>query len=164
MTYVAAHAAGIVLLVFVFHATGTLVARVWRPLATAGPRTGLARIAVGIAAWMYFLLALASVRAYRPSVLIGAVTLVAMVGSLPKAAQGLSAAIAGVKAAATSFTPARTLHVFAWLAPAVVLAQLFVRTLGPELGWDDMTYHLTLPKLYLEAGGFRRLPFNVYSH
>ena len=50
------------------------------------------------------------------------------------------------------------------LAPAVVLAQLFVRTLGPQLGWDDQAYHLTLPKLYLEAGGFRRLPFNVYSH
>ncbi len=52
----------------------------------------------------------------------------------------------------------------AWLAPAIVLAQLFVRTLGPWVGWDDMTAHLTLPNIYLRYGGFVRLPFNVYSH
>jgi hypothetical protein len=45
-----------------------------------------------------------------------------------------------------------------------VLAQLFVRALDPWPGWDGMTAHLTLPRLYLEAGGFRRLPFSVYSH
>src|SRR5262245_33818730 len=138
MTYVAAHAAGIVLLVVAFHATGRLAARVWRPLATAGPRTGLAPIAVGIAVWMYFLMALASMRAYHRGVLIGAVILVAIAGTLPKVAQGFPA-ISGLRAAATSFNPTLTLHALAWLAPAVVLAQLFVRSLGPELGWDDMT-------------------------
>ena len=164
MTYVAAHAAGIALLVFAFYATGTLAARVWRPLARAGPRAGLAPIAVGIALWMYFLMALACVGAYRRGVLIGAVTLVVMVGALPTVAQGFGPAIAVLKAGAASFKPTLTLHALASLAPAVVLAQLFVRTLGPQLGWDDQSAHLTLPKLYLEAGGFRRLPFNVYSH
>src|SRR6185436_1566270 len=36
--------------------------------------------------------------------------------------------------------------------------------LAPSLGWDAMTYHLTLPKTYLQHGGFVHLPFNVYSH
>src|SRR5687767_15116249 len=98
MTYVAEHAAGIALLLFAFHATGTLAARVWRPLARAGPRTGLAPIAAGIAVWMYFLMALACVGAYRRGVLIGAVTLVAIVGVLVKVAQGFSPATAGLKA------------------------------------------------------------------
>ena len=46
----------------------------------------------------------------------------------------------------------------------MVLAKLFVHALGPSLSWDAMTYHLTLPKIYLENRGFVDLPFNVYAN
>ena len=82
MTYVAAHAAGIALLIFAFHATGVLAARVWRPLDTAGPRTGLAPIAAGIAVWAYWLFLLASVRLFRPWMLIGLRVVAAAAGLL----------------------------------------------------------------------------------
>lgn len=48
--------------------------------------------------------------------------------------------------------------VSALLAPVVALA------LGPTVSWDASTYHLTLPRLYLEHGGFRPVELNVYSH
>jgi hypothetical protein len=49
----------------------------------------------------------------------------------------------------------------------VILAALlpcFVIAVYPAVAWDADTYHLTLPKLYLEHGGFRDVPFNVYSN
>ncbi len=47
---------------------------------------------------------------------------------------------------------------------AGVLLALFCTALTPTVAWDADTYHLTVPRLYLEAGGFRRIPFNVYSN
>src|SRR4029453_8929859 len=78
-------------------------------------------------------------------------------------ATAVNAAIAGLKACATSRTHL-ALHILAWLAPAVVLAQLFVRTLGPWLGWAAMPPALAPPGIGVAHGGFGPLPFNVYSH
>lgn len=49
------------------------------------------------------------------------------------------------------------------LALGAAVAVLFLHALNPGVAWDADVYHLTLPKLYLEAGGFREVPFNVYS-
>jgi hypothetical protein len=45
-----------------------------------------------------------------------------------------------------------------------VLAVVFLLALRPELEWDADVYHLTVPRLYLEHGGFRPLKLNVYSN
>ncbi len=45
-----------------------------------------------------------------------------------------------------------------------VLVVLFFHTISPIISWDANAYHLTIPKLYLENHGFRRIPFNVYSN
>jgi len=163
MTYVAAHALSFTLLLVVFYLTGDLVARLTRALDDAGQRTGLMRISIGIAVWMYLLMAFACVGLYRRGVLIGAAIVIGVVGAAPKVAQGLGPAVAGLKACAAS-KRSLALLTLAWLPPALVLAQLFVRTLGPWLGWDDMSAHLTLPRVWLAHGGFVHLPFNVYSH
>jgi hypothetical protein len=59
MTYIAAHAIGLVLLLLLFEATGLLLVRTERG-ADAVDRTGLVPIALGIGTWMYGLFALAS--------------------------------------------------------------------------------------------------------
>ena len=46
---------------------------------------------------------------------------------------------------------------------ATVLA-LLARALIPDVSWDSDVYHLTVPRIYLEHGGFVRIPFNVYSN
>jgi hypothetical protein len=48
--------------------------------------------------------------------------------------------------------------------PALLVAALFLLSLTPAVGWDDSAYHLTVPRLWLEHGGFRRIPFNVPSN
>lgn len=45
-----------------------------------------------------------------------------------------------------------------------VLAPLYLLASTPTVSWDASAYHLTLPKLFLAAGGFREVPFNVYSY
>ncbi len=47
---------------------------------------------------------------------------------------------------------------------AVFLLPSYLLTLTPQIGWDDGVYHLTLPKLWLAAAGFRPVEFSVYSH
>jgi len=46
----------------------------------------------------------------------------------------------------------------------VAIPVLFLLTLVPVMAWDCDTYHLTVPKLYTQAGGFRAIDFNVYSN
>lgn len=46
----------------------------------------------------------------------------------------------------------------------VVASAVLLAALNPMPGWDDLTYHLTIPAIYLEHGGFVRIPFNVYSN
>jgi hypothetical protein len=164
MTYVAAHILSLTLLLVVFYVTGDLVARLTRALDDVGQSTGLMRMSIGIAVWMYLLMALACVGLYRRGVLIGAAIGIGIAGTalLIVRRGGPVRPPRG-----SPFDRLRTsvaLHLLAWLPPAVVLAQLFVRTLGPWLGWDDMSAHLTLPRIWLAHGGFVHLPFNVYSH
>jgi hypothetical protein len=47
------------------------------------------------------------------------------------------------------------------LLMAMVFYQLFF-ALSPALKWDALSYHLQLPRLYLEAGGLRFVPENPY--
>jgi hypothetical protein len=49
-------------------------------------------------------------------------------------------------------------------AIAYVVASLFMMGMRPGAAWDAGTYHLTVPRLYLEHGGFRPIQFNVYSN
>ena len=57
------------------------------------------------------------------------------------------------------------LHAIVALAAiAATAAALFLLALRPIPAWDADTYHLTVPRLYIEHGGFRRIGFNVYSN
>jgi hypothetical protein len=56
-----------------------------------------------------------------------------------------------------------------WLLVALipieaVLLALLPPTLNPLPAWDAEVYHLTVPRLYVQAHGFYRIPFNVYSN
>jgi hypothetical protein len=46
---------------------------------------------------------------------------------------------------------------------AVAVPMLFL-ALYPSVSWDADTYHLGVPRLWLDHGGFRQIPFNVYSN
>ena len=60
--------------------------------------------------------------------------------------------------------PRDPLAILLLVVAAVALAALWAQALRPIVAWDADVYHLTIPRLYLEHGGFRRIPFNVYSN
>jgi hypothetical protein len=41
---------------------------------------------------------------------------------------------------------------------------MLLLALYPSVSWDADTYHLGVPRLWLDHGGFREIPFNVYSN
>jgi hypothetical protein len=163
MTYIAAHAIGLVMLLLLFEATGLLLARTEHG-ADAVDRTGLVPIALGICTWMYGLFALASLGLYRPWILIASAIVVSIAGLAPARRWFDLAREVWLGSRKGRARRSLVIHLLAWLPLAVVLAKLFVHALGPSLSWDAMTYHLTLPKIYLENRGFVDLPFNVYAN
>ena len=57
---------------------------------------------------------------------------------------------------------ARLERIIAILCLVLVGYQLLV-ALAPPVGWDALTYHLQLPRLYLEVGYLYHVPENMYS-
>ena len=76
MGYIGAHALGLALILLLFQATGMLVVRTVPALDGVASRTGVVRIGLGIAVWMYGLFALASVGLLRRPILRGAMVAV----------------------------------------------------------------------------------------
>jgi 4-amino-4-deoxy-L-arabinose transferase-like glycosyltransferase len=40
----------------------------------------------------------------------------------------------------------------------------FLKCFAPPLNYDSLAYHLAIPKLFIDAGGIRHIPGNVYSN
>ncbi len=160
------HAAGIALLGSLFYATGALAEVAFRRIEIPALGRFVVRSTLGLIAWTYLLFLFAAVGGLRaPLVLpVAAAVLVAAVG------RGLR----GAKTGASTWLDERRRAGLPWralaralavgLLPGLILIAIFFHDLSPNIGWDDNVYHLTLPKLYLAHGGFRRIPFNVYSN
>jgi hypothetical protein len=168
MLFALTHLAAISGLAALLYASGWLIETLLCPVRMPALGSFLIRIGVGSIAWIYLLFALACVGAFRARVVLplaGAVLLIALL----RAALALRADARkrGLLCVLIQRLPSSTQlwrGALAGLLPALVLSVIFVHALSPSIGWDDDVYHLTLPKLYLQHGGFRRIPFNVYSH
>jgi hypothetical protein len=138
---------------------GFALVRGLAPLRALGPLSRLAELSLGPAFWMVWVFALASLQALRPSGLAAAAigwTAVA-VGVLRRRSGG------GAQSASGTRPPVPGQRLFAAFL-AALLVPFFLRALAPEVAWDASVYHLTVPRLYLEHGGFRAIAFNVYSN
>lgn len=149
MSYVLAHLAALGALAAAFGLGGFALERVLPSGATS--LRPLACAVKGLVLWMVALFALAAVGALgEPSVVALAV---------------LCAAAAWLARTRTKPPP----EAGAWgagfaLAVLLATAPLLLRALSQDVSWDASAYHLTLPKLYLAAGGFTPVPLSVYSH
>lgn len=167
MLFALRHAAGVVFLGSLFWATGYLIGALLRDVEVRALGSFLVRTTTGVIAWICLLFLCASVGLFRASV------------ALPLAALVLAAAAGRIALRAKRSPPwpelrerlrARgawhelALKLLAAALPSLILTAIFFHALSPHLGWDDDVYHLTLPKLYVAEGGFRRVPFNVYSN
>ncbi len=162
--YVGTYSALAAALFLLFYLTGYAATRRLAPLPLgAAPEEKAAlRLVVGVAVWGTLLFALAALQRLRPA---------------PVAAVGAAAAAWGLWSVwkerarradrtepARSIAPRDPLAILLLAVAAVALAALWAQALRPIVAWDADVYHLTIPRLYLEHGGFRRIPFNVYSN
>ena len=124
----------------------------------------LVRCALGsglVIAWLFIL---ASLGQYRPIYILSGLGLLAVCG-LARTPVGLPArsstsACGWARGASWSHAGAAVLATL-----LVVRAASFVfDALDDSIAWDADVYHLTLPRLYLAAGGFYRVVYNVYSN
>jgi hypothetical protein len=162
--YVGTYSALAAALFLLFYLTGHAATRrlVPLPLGAAPEEKAALRLVVGVAVWATLLFALAALQRLRPAP-VAAVTAAAAVWGLWSVWKG-RARPAEARAPGRSIVQRDPLAILLLAVVAVALAALWAQTLRPIVAWDADVYHLTVPRLYLEHGGFRRIPFNVYSN
>jgi hypothetical protein len=164
MGYVATYAGLTVALFLLFYLTGHAATRAFAPLPLDGhaEERAVLRIVIGIGAWVTALFALATLQRLRPAP-IGALIGAAAVWGLWSAWKEWTGR--GPRPRRRSWALLRSpVALVLFAATAAALAALLAQALRPVVVWDADVYHLTVPRLYLEHGGFRRIPFNVYSN
>jgi hypothetical protein len=169
MAYVGTYLALTAALFLLFYLTGHAASRPGlAPPSSAAPEERAAlRLVVGVAVWVTLLFALAAAQRLRPAPVAAAIAACATWGawSVWTARRGDPAAEASTALdARRSLMPRDPLAILLALVLLVVVAALWAQALRPIVAWDADVYHLTVPRLYLEHGGFRRIPFNVYSN
>ena len=152
---------GLLGLVGIFFLTGWLLDQVVLKGSGLEPFSAVSWFGLGAAVWMGWVFALAAVQALSAPTL-GLVALLTLVIVWRQR-----------RSAGRSFLDVRdgtsdsSRDAAAWVLGGVlgaILGGLWLQAIWPVLSWDADVYHLTVPRLYLEHGGFRRIPFNVYSN
>ncbi len=164
MYYVLAHFAGGILLLLVFEYTGRMAARI---LSLPVERTSLPatlHFLLGCAAWTTALIALGCLGLLHPGLIRALVWGMALFAGIDLARRFRSAELRPSRL----FAAARWsgLGVIGFIALTVVALRLpfyYLLTLSPRISWDADNYHLTIPRLFLEHGGFRHIPFSLYG-
>ncbi len=153
MAYLLQHVIALLLLAVVIWLPGWLLGRSTLEVVSPALRP-LARIILGLGFWIACIFVLAACGLLRPAVLwalIGGV-IAACVGAWLRAGRPIA-----------RFHRPSTASILASVALAAVLTPLALLALTPTVSWDASAYHLTLPRLFLDHGGFRDVPFNVYA-
>jgi len=161
MLFALSHLVSLGMIGALFYATGWVLDAIAGPFELRVLGNAVVRIGLGSVVWIYLLFALACVGGYHAQCVVPlAATL--LLSAAAVRALGMRGTVRPALPVAARLQDARS--VLAWLLPGLILISVFVRGLSAQIGWDDDVYHLTLPKLYLRHGGFRRIAWNVYSH
>jgi len=161
MFYLAANLLGLIGLAGVFSLTGWLFDQVAMKGRGLEPVPGAARFGLGAAIWVGWVFLLAAGQMLSAPTLGSVVVLTLATAWLHRrlSPRGLPV---GPELRSTS-RPDPAAWVLGGLLGAILVG-LWLQVLWPQISWDANAYHLTVPRLYLEEGGFRRIPFNVYSN
>ncbi|MEM1203905.1 MAG: phospholipid carrier-dependent glycosyltransferase, partial [Acidobacteriota bacterium] len=167
MTHLAIHAAALLVMGLAVGLPGYALERVCigRSLDDDDALRPLARWVLGLLFWTVALFALASTGLLRTSTLLAVTALGAAAGAwarlrIPRDPPAEGGSQGGDEAAGGGS------KVAGWILGFTVVATFlvpFLLAIGPTVSWDGSAYHLTLPRLYLEHGGFRPVEMNVYA-
>lgn len=163
MIWIAAHLLGLLFLVGILIGSGTALRRLaWRPDgrfidASLSP---LVDLILGLTTWSVLLWSLAALQLLHSGPLLAGAGLAVLAWILSRRHRTLDPE--PPSAEARRLTPMH--RVFLGLLGLLVLSPIAVLAMVPTVSWDASSYHLTVPRLYLEHGGFRPIELNVYSN
>jgi hypothetical protein len=169
VAYALVHAGLGALLFLGLWATGRALARLARAPLRETLLPVAATLGLGMLAWSAGLFALGAAGALHPALLRAAAW---GAGAAGAAWLAWSAVAGRVSAAGRARAeppareapgPAPALEAVGIAAVIASLALLGLLALDPRVSWDAETYHLALPRLFLEERGLVRVPFFVYS-
>lgn len=158
MIYIATYVLSFATLVAVVYASGAVLAKAL-PRSLGPSPDALTRFTLAIVFWCYFAFGLCAIGQFRPAPVwatVAAFVAAFVVLALRRKRSGIGWRFALPK-----------MEGGAWLFAGVlglILLAIFFKTITPYVAWDADAYHLTVPRLYLENHGFRRIPFNVFSN
>ncbi len=156
MVYILYHVLALGLLSTACWALGSVLVRRLPGRRALGELEPLAMICLGLAGWTLATFLLSALGLMRPGV-VRALLAVLLAGVLAARLR------AGWRPAPRPWLPAGGSLVFSAILSAL-LAPFLLLALTPTVSWDASAYHLRLPRLFLEAGGFRPVAFSVYSN
>ena len=163
MIYLAEHFCGILLFALGLGSTGYVLDGDWLGHWPRGLRN-LGRWILGLVFWISSIFILAAFGWLHPtplSVLALGIFLLALRRFVTQRAAAIDTHPA-VGEAPGSLSGSERLFLLAMVV--LVLMPLMLLAMTPTVSWDASAYHLTVPRLYIEAGGFRPIEFNVYSN
>ena len=154
MAYLLQHTIALLFLLAVFFLPGLLLERPLMGGARRGPLRRQTHIVLGLGFW------------------IAATFLLASLGLLRSGSLWVVISVLGISAFAAWILAGRPIQFARPPAAAVVplallgalLAPFFLLAMSPPVSWDASAYHLTVPRLFVDHGGFREVPLNVYSY
>jgi hypothetical protein len=163
MSYVLEYLAAFAVVAAAFWLPGYVIERSLSPLRDPGglqrrDLRRLARFCLGLGFWMACTFALCAVGQLHQ------LSLWSLISALLVAALWAHRRFYGPPAERRKWSPPDSTQLLLVAAPALVLAPLCLLTMSPLVSWDAATYHLTLPKLFIDHRGFRPVEFNVYSN
>ncbi len=126
----------------------------------------LRRFGLGASAWILALFGLAAFQALEP-LAIWALVAISLGGGAASLLANRARPALEQPVVASRYSANRLQRLgngVLWIAIAASGVVLLLQALRPDISWDANVYHLTLPRLYLEHGGFFRVPWNVYSN
>lgn len=162
MNYFISHAACGASLFLVFWYSGRLLFAPLRPAIAQLGAPAVFETALGMVVWMLTLFTLAATGALAPPLLRIAFISVLALAALYLVRAGLDRRRGRGVEGGPIASGRSGVHI-ALLACALALSIFYFQSLLPSVAWDDGSYHLTLPRQFLESHGFRHVPFSLYA-
>lgn len=160
MLYILTHAAALLAFAATVWLSGAALLAVFTR-SELGPWRFPARIVVGLAYWIAALFLLATLGLLRPLGLVvaGLPVVFLVTATFTKLSRSSKPDPSPDHLARPS-----KLDLVAGTFFLLVLGLTYGLALTPTVSWDASAYHLTVPRLYVEHGGFRPVEMNVYSN
>jgi hypothetical protein len=160
LTYVVLHSVVFALILLVLAGTGTLWdALLFAPGGASRDERRLALLITSGATWVIVSFLLCALHLLTASVVAGTCCLIMLGAVWARQRRG------GQDPDPQETGEPRDRRLLVIVAPIIfVLGAIYVVALSPIPGWDSDVYHLTIARLYVQARGFVRIPFNVYSN